>query len=68
MMLIDYIIHVAIFSQPFIWWFVYNKNFRIPYILEELINIFFLWSIAMVVILGITYEFYSTVLIIHIYN
>jgi hypothetical protein len=63
-MLLDYIIHVAIFSQPFIWWFVYNKNFRIPYILEELINIFFLWSIAMVVILGIRYEFYSTVLII----
>lgn len=64
MMLIDYVIHLAIFSQPFIWWYIYNKNYRIPYILEEVINIIFIWIMIMVSLIGLRYEYYSNVLII----
>lgn len=62
--ILTYLVHLLVFSQPFIWWWFYNQHFKIPRIIDYLAAYLTVQVIFMVIALGIQYEFYKTHLIV----
>lgn len=61
---LTYLVHLLVFSQPFIWWWFYNQHFPIPRIVDFLSGFIVLQTVLTVIALGVRYEYYSTSLVV----